>query len=76
MFIDTFSAFDDLPKKYWDDDNTVFDMLKQVGRVSTFEMNQTLMDTLKRLEAKGKIKDKKAGYPWHEYEITDSDNQS
>lgn len=75
IFIDTFSAFDELPKKYWGDDNTVLEMLKKVGRVSTFEMNQTLMNTLNRLVAKGKITDLKSGYPWHSYKINEIEGE-
>lgn len=71
VFIDTFSSMDDLPKKYWGDEMSVLEVLRVTRRVSTFEMNQTLMDTLNRLEAKGLITDLKGGYPWHEYKINE-----
>ena len=67
VHIDSFTTgFEDLTKRQRCDDAIVLEVARREKRYSTFEMDQPLMDTLKRLEAKGhfKLDHENIGYPW------------
>lgn len=55
-------------KKDHGNDDLVLHEVRTGGRFSTFEMTQTLMNTLNTLVTQKKIKDTKGAYPWHTYE--------
>lgn len=72
-FIDTFES--PLSKKdHANSDVVLHEIRVGGGRFSTFEMTQTLMNTLNRLEKEGKIKDTKGSYPWHTYEAINDES--
>lgn len=67
IFVDSFeTGFADLKRKQMGDKELVLRIAKREKRYSTFEMTQTLMNTLQELEREGhfRIDTESVGYPW------------
>lgn len=71
IFIDSFSSLDDMPKKKRRDPETLLKFFRESGtrRVSTFEMDQHIMDAMNKLEKGGKLEWIVSAYPWHAFRL-------
>jgi hypothetical protein len=60
-----------LQRRQHGDPDAVLAALRRHPAISTFEGTETLMHSVRRLIADGKIREVPAGYPWHRYEVLD-----
>ena len=73
LYVDCFSALDDLPKKNYGDEMAVLSALAGPQRFSSFEMTQKLFNTIKRLEEMGFLTiEKDTPYPWTNTPLTEA----
>lgn len=72
IYLDRFTSMDDLAKRWWGKPERVLAHMRNhdISRISTFEMNDTLMNTLQYLVASGKlVEHKDEPYPWHKFTV-------
>lgn len=71
IFIDSFTSLDDIPKRDRRDPDVLLEFFERTGtrRVSTFEMDQHIMNALNALEKRGRLKWTDEPYPWHGFKL-------
>ncbi len=78
VYVDSFSALDDVPRKNHSDPIEVGRVLARVGRFSVFEAteNQRLAGTIEHLGSNGWFDYEPEGYPWTRATVTNAGRQA
>lgn len=71
IHIDCFSSLDDIPKRKRRDPDVLlaFFVRTKTTRVSTFEMDQGIMNAMNALEKRGRLVWVDGQYPWHDFKL-------
>lgn len=72
VYIDSFSSLDDIPKKKRRDPDVLLAFFQKTGtrRVSTFEMDEKIMDAMNKLKERGLLEwSEDSLYPWHDFKL-------
>lgn len=74
IYMDCFTSLDDMPKKKRRDPDELLKFFERTKtrRVSTFEMDQGIMNAMNALEKRGVLKWTDTPYPWHGFTLTTS----
>lgn len=72
VYIDCFSSLDDIPKRKRRDPDVLLAFFQKTGtrRVSTFEVDDKIMNAMNVLRDRGALKwSEDSVYPWHDFTL-------